>query len=215
MTGPAVDLFTYYRSTSSYRVRIALALKGLAVDAIAVNLIRDGGEHRQPDYLALNPQGRVPSLRLDEGAVIIQSMAIIEYLEELSPEPALLPAGLLARARHRQVAALIGCDIHPLHNVAVLNRLRGMGHDEGDVTAWIGHWITEGFTAVEALIGDSGFCFGAVGMADVYLLPQLYAARRFNVDLSAFPRICRVEALALQHPAFRIAHPDAQSDKPE
>ncbi|MBD8123150.1 maleylacetoacetate isomerase [Pseudomonas lutea] len=210
-----MDLFTYYRSTSSYRVRIALALKGLAFDAIAVNLIRDGGEHRQPDYLSVNPQGRVPSLRLDEGAVIIQSMAIIEYLEELSPEPALLPAGLLARARHRQVAALIGCDIHPLHNVAVLNRLRDMGHDDGDVTAWIGHWITEGFTAVEALIGESGFCFEDVGLADVYLLPQVYAARRFNVDLSAFPRICRVEALASQHPAFRIAHPDAQSDKPE
>jgi maleylacetoacetate isomerase len=210
-----VDLFTYYRSTSSYRVRIALALKGLAFNAIAVNLIRDGGEQRQANYLAINPQGRVPSLRLDDGAVIIQSMAIIEYLEEHSPEPALLPAGLLARARHRQVAALIGCDIHPLHNVAVLNRLRGMGHDEGDVTAWIGHWIAEGLTAVEALIGDSGFCFGAVGMADVYLLPQLYAARRFNVDMSAFPRICRVEALASEHPAFRAAHPDAQSDKPE
>jgi maleylacetoacetate isomerase len=97
----------------------------------------------------------------------------------------------------------------------VLNRLRGMGHDEGDVTAWIGHWISEGFTAVEALLGDTGFCFEDVGLADVYLLPQVYAARRFNVDLSAFPRICRVEALALLHPAFRIAHPDAQSDKPE
>lgn len=210
-----VDLFTYYRSTSSYRVRIALALKGLAFNAIAVDLIRDGGEHRQLDYLAINPQGRVPSLRLDDGAVIIQSMAIIEYLEEHSPKPALLPTGLLARAQHRQVAALIGCDIHPLHNVAVLNRLRGIGHDEGDVTAWIGHWITEGLTAVEALIGDTGFCFEDVGMADVYLLPQLYAARRFNVDMSAFPRICRVEALASEHPAFRAAHPDAQSDKPE
>ena len=210
-----MDLYTYYRSTSSYRVRIALALKGLDVNAIPVNLIRDGGEHRKPDYLAINPQGRVPALRLDAGEVIIQSMAIIEYLEERSPTPALLPADLLERARHREVAALIGCDIHPLHNVAVLNRLRGLGHDEGDVTAWIGHWITEGFAAVEALIDDEGFCFGAAGLADVYLLPQLYAARRFNIDLSAFPRICRVEALALQHPAFQKAHPDAQFDKPE
>jgi len=210
-----VDLFTYYRSTSSYRVRIALALKGLAFDALPVNLIREGGEHHQPDYLAINPQGRVPALRVDGGEVIIQSMAIIEYLEEFSPEPALLPDALLDRARHRQVAALIGCDIHPLHNVAVLNRLRGMGHDEGDVTAWIGHWISEGFAAVEALIGDTEFCFGAVGLADVYLLPQVYAARRFNVDMGAYPRICRVEALALQHPAFLTAHPDAQSDKPE
>ncbi|TDV43303.1 maleylacetoacetate isomerase [Pseudomonas graminis] len=210
-----MDLFTYYRSTSSYRVRIALALKGLAFDAIPVNLIRDGGEHHKVDYLAINPQGRVPALRLDDGEVIIQSMAIIEYLEEFSPQPALLPDALLDRARHRQIAALIGCDIHPLHNVAVLNRLRGMGHDEGDVTAWIGHWISQGFAAVEALIGDTGFCFGTVGLADVYLLPQVYAARRFNVDMAPYPRICRVETLALQHPAFQAAHPDAQSDKPE
>lgn len=210
-----MDLYTYYRSTSSYRVRIALALKGLEVNAIPVNLIRDGGEHRKPDYLAINPQGRVPALRLDTGEVIIQSMAIIEYLEERAPLPALLPGDLILRARHRAVAALIGCDIHPLHNVAVLNRLRGLGHDEGNVTAWIGHWIGEGFAAVEAMMGDEGFCFGEVGLADVYVLPQLYAARRFNVDLTAFPRICRVEALALQHPAFQAAHPDAQSDKPE
>jgi maleylacetoacetate isomerase len=213
--GLPVDLYTYYRSTSSYRVRIALALKGLEVNAIPVNLIRDGGEHRKPDYLAINPQGRVPALRLDTGEVITQSMAIIEYLDERAPLPALLPKDLIQRARHRAVAALIGCDIHPLHNVAVLNRLRGLGHDEGSVTAWIGHWITEGFAAVEALIGDEGFCFGEVGLADVYLLPQLYAARRFTVDLTAFPRIGRVEALALQHPAFQSAHPDAQSDKPE
>lgn len=210
-----MDLFTYYRSTSSYRVRIALALKGQDVNAVPVNLIRDGGEHHKADYLAINPQGRVPALRLDSGDVIIQSNAIIEYLEERFPQPALLPTDLIARARHRQVAALIGCDIHPLHNVAVLNRLRGLGHDEGDVVAWIGHWISEGLTAVEALIGDEGFCFGPVGLADVYLLPQLYAARRFNVDLSALPRIVRVEQLALEHPAFQHAHPDAQSDKPE
>lgn len=210
-----MDLFTYYRSTSSYRVRIALALKGQNVNAVPVNLIRDGGEHHQPDYHAINPQGRVPALRLDSGDVIIQSNAIIEYLEERFPQPALLPADLIARARHRQVAALIGCDIHPLHNVAVLNRLRGLGHDEGDVVAWIGHWISEGLTAVETLIGDEGFCFGSVGLADLYLLPQLYAARRFNVDLDAFPRIRRVEQLAKEHPAFQYAHPDAQSDKPE
>ncbi|WP_296254676.1 MULTISPECIES: maleylacetoacetate isomerase [unclassified Pseudomonas] len=210
-----MDLFTYYRSTSSYRVRIALALKGLEFNSIPVNLIRDGGEHRKAAYLAINPQGRVPALRVDAGEVIIQSMAIIEYLEERSPTPPLLPVDLLERARHREVAALIGCDIHPLHNAAVLNRLRGLGHGEGDVTAWIGHWISEGLSAVEALMGDEGFCFGAVGLADVYLLPQLYAARRFNIDLSAFPRICRVEALALRHPAFQQAHPDAQADKPE
>ena len=210
-----MDLFTYYRSTSSYRVRIALALKGLEANAIPVNLARESGEQHRPEYLAVNPQGRVPALRLASGDVIIQSPAILEYLEEQFPEPALLPRGVVERARHREVAALLGCDVHPLHNVSVLNRLRGLGHDEKEVAEWIDHWITQGLTTVEALIGDEGFCFGLVGLADVYLLPQLYAARRFNVDISGLPRIGRVEALALQHPAFKTAHPDAQSDKPE
>ncbi|WP_397448808.1 maleylacetoacetate isomerase [Pseudomonas sp. NA-150] len=210
-----MDLFTYYRSTSSYRVRIALALKGLTFEAIPVNLIRDGGEQLKPEYRAIDPQGRVPALRLESGEVIIQSSAIIEYLEERYPQPALLPKDLVQRAQQRAVAALIGCDIHPLHNVSVLNRLRGLPLKEPEVVAWIDHWITQGFTAVEALIGDEGFCFGEVGLADVFLLPQLYAARRFNVDLSDYPRICRVEALALHHTAFQTAHPDAQSDKPE
>jgi maleylacetoacetate isomerase len=209
-----MDIYTYYRSTSSYRVRIALALKGQAYRSIPVNLIRDGGEHRQGSYLAINPQGRVPTLVTDEGERVIQSPAIIEYLEERYPEPALLPADLMARARHRAVAALIGCDIHPLHNVAVLNRLRGLNVSEDDVQAWIGHWIGEGLKAVEALIGEEGFCFGEPGLADVYVLPQLYAARRFKVDLSALPRILRVEKLALAHPAFQQAHPDVQPDTP-
>lgn len=207
-----MDLYTYYRSTSSYRVRIALALKGLDARHLPVNLLQ--GEHRQDAYRAINPQGRVPALRVDSGELLIQSPAIIEYLEERYPEPALLPADPLQRAHQRGVAALIGCDIHPLHNVAVLNRLRGLGIDEDGVNQWIAHWIGEGLAAVEALIGDDGFCFGQPGLADVYLLPQLYAARRFNVDLAAFPRILRVERLALEHPAFRQAHPDAQTDKP-
>ena len=207
-----MDLYTYYRSTSSYRVRIALALKGLDARHLPVNLLQ--GEHRQDAYCAINPQGRVPALRTEEGELLIQSPAIIEYLEERYPAPALLPADPLQRAHQRGVAALIGCDIHPLHNVAVLNRLRGLGIDEDGVNQWIAHWIGEGLAAVEALIGDEGFCFGQPGLADVYLLPQLYAARRFNVDLAAFPRILRVERLALEHPAFRQAHPDAQADKP-
>ena len=208
-----MDLFTYYRSTSSYRVRIALALKGLTFKAIPVNL--GGGEQLKPEYRAIDPQGRVPTLRLDGGEVIIQSSAIIEYLEERYPQPALLPKDLIQRARQRAVAALIGCDVHPLHNVAVLNRLRGLDIKEPDVLAWIDHWITHGCNAVEMLIGNEGFCFGEVGLADVFLLPQLYAARRFNVDLSAYPKIGRVESLALQHPAFKAAHPNAQSDKPK
>lgn len=211
-----MDLFTYYRSTSSYRVRIALALKGLDCHALPVNLIRDGGEQLKPDYRAINPQGRVPVLRLDSGEVISQSPAIIEYLEECYPQPPLLPADPLQRARQRAVAALISCDIHPLHNVAVLNRLRALGQGEAVIGEWIGHWISEGLNAVEQLIEGPDFCFGASpGLADVYLLPQLYAARRYQVDLAAYPRIRRVEASALLHSAFRSAHPDAQPDKPE
>lgn len=211
-----MDLFTYYRSTSSYRVRIALALKGLDFTAIPVNLIRDGGEHLKPGYQAVNPQCRVPALRVGDDRVITQSTAIIEYLEDRYPQPPLLSADLEVRALQRAVASLIACDIHPLHNVSVLNRLRAMGHDEVQVTAWIGHWIIQGFMAVEALIHETGFCMAqSPSMADVYLLPQLYAARRFNVDLTPYPRILRVEQLALAHPAFQQAHPDAQADKPE
>lgn len=216
MTQP-LDLFTYYRSTSSYRVRTALALKGLDYNAIPVNLIRDGGEHLKPEYRAINPQGRVPALRIDGGHVITQSTAIIEYLEECYPERPLLSAHRELRARQRAVASLIACDIHPLHNVSVQNRLRVLGHGEEEVSQWIGHWISEGFVAVEQMIGDQGYCFDPdhPSVADVYLLPQIYAARRFNVDLTRYPRILRVEKLAMDHWAFQAAHPDAQPDKPE
>ncbi|UZE24677.1 maleylacetoacetate isomerase [Pseudomonas sp. B21-056] len=211
-----MKLYTYYRSTSSYRVRIALALKGLDYQALPVNLIAPpGGEHRQPAYLAINPQGRVPALRTDEGALLVQSPAIIEYLEERYPQVPLLNPDLAIRAHERGVAALIGCDIHPLHNVSVLNKLRQWGHDEAQVTEWIGHWISQGLATVEQLIGDEGYCFGpAPGLADVYLIAQLYAAERFNVSLQAYPRICRVAALAAAHVAFQKAHPANQVDTP-
>lgn len=211
-----MELYTYYRSTSSYRVRIALALKGLDYQALPVNLIAaPGGEHRQPAYLAINPQGRVPALRTDEGALLVQSPAIIEYLEERYPQVPLLSADLAVRAHERGVAALIGCDIHPLHNVSVLNRLRQWGHDETQVAEWIGHWISQGLAAVEQLVGDDGYCFGALpGLADVFLIPQLYAAERFNVSLQEYPRIRRVAALAAGHPAFQQAHPANQPDTP-
>lgn len=211
-----MELFTYYRSTSSYRVRIALALKGLDYQAVPVNLIAaQGGEHRQAAYLAVNPQGRVPALRTDEGSVLTQSPAIIEYLEERYPQPALLSRDLTARAHERAVAALVACDIHPLHNVSVLNQLRQLGEGEEQVEQWIGHWITQGLTAIEQLIGDSGYCFGPEpGLADVYLIPQLYAAQRFKVSLAPYPRIARVAALAEQHPAFIQAHPTNQPDTP-
>lgn len=208
-----MELFSYYRSTSSYRVRIALALKGLEYQALPVNLLK--GEQQAGPYLALNPQGRVPALRTDGGDVLVQSSAIIEYLEEVYPQPALLPIEPAARAKVRGVAALIGCDIHPLHNVSVLNRLRHLGHDEGQVNQWIGHWIGQGLAAVEQLIGDEGFCFGAQpGLADAYLMPQVYAAERFSVDLGAWPRVRRVVALAGTHPAFAKAHPSNQPDTP-
>jgi maleylacetoacetate isomerase len=211
-----MELYTYYRSTSSYRVRIALALKGLDYQALPINLIaQPGGEHRQPPYLALNPQGRVPALSTEEGALLIQSPAIIEYLEERYPQVPLLSKDLVARAHERGVAALIGCDVHPLHNVSVLNRLRQLGHDEPQLMEWIGHWIGQGLAAVEQLIGEQGYCFGPQpGLADVYLIPQLYAAERFNISLEAYPRIRRVAALAATHPAFIKAHPANQPDTP-
>ena len=211
-----MELYTYYRSTSSYRVRIALALKGLDYQALPINLVAPlGGEHRQAPYLSNNPQGRVPALRTEEGELLIQSPAIIEYLEERYPQVPLLSKSLAARARERGVAAVIGCDVHPLHNVSVLNRLRQWGHDETQVSEWIGHWIGQGLATVEQLIGDEGFCFGEKpGLADVYLIAQLYAAERFKVSLEAYPRIRRVAELAAQHPAFIKAHPSNQPDTP-
>src|SRR3990167_10721582 len=211
-----MELYTYYRSTSSYRVRIALALKGLDYQALPVNLIAPpGGEHRQAPYLAINPQGRVPALRTDEGALLIQSSAIIEYLEECYPQVPLLSQDLAARAHARAVASIIACDIHPLHNSSTQNLLRQWGHDETQVLAWIGHWISQGLDAVEQLIGDHGFCFGEQpGLADAFLIPQLYAAERFKVALAGYPRIGRVAALAAQHPAFIQAHPANQPDTP-
>ncbi|MGE7096149.1 MULTISPECIES: maleylacetoacetate isomerase [unclassified Pseudomonas] len=208
-----MELYTYYRSTSSYRVRIALALKGLSFRALPVNLLK--GEHRQAGYLGINAQGRVPTLRTDGGELLVQSPAIIEYLEEAYPQPALLPEGAAQRAQARGVAAIIGCDIHPLHNVSVLNRLREAGQDEVQINQWIGHWISQGLGAVEQVIGEGGYCLGDTpGLADVYLIPQLYAAERFGIDLGRYPRIRRVAALAEQHPAFMQAHPSHQPDTP-
>lgn len=207
-----MKLYGYWRSTSSYRVRIALALKGIEATQAFVHLVR--GEQEGESYRALNPQGRVPTLALDDGTLLTQSPAIIEYLEEMIPTPPLLPSEPAARARVRAVAAIIGCDVHPLHNVGALNYLRKtFSRSEPEVTEWIATWISRGFEAVEAFIEDDGYCFGpSPGLADVYLLPQLYAARRFEVSLDAFPRILRVERLADEYPAFRVAHPDAQPD---
>jgi maleylacetoacetate isomerase len=209
-----MKLYTYWRSTASYRVRIALALKGLKPEHVSVHLVRGGGEHRMAAYRAINPQERVPAVQLEDGSVIVQSLAILEYLEEAYPNPPLLPKNPVERARVRGVAGIICCDSHPLHNVGPLNYLRQNLHaSEEQVSEWIAHWIGQGLAAVEAMIADDGFSFGKEpGLADICLLPQLYAARRFNVPLGAFARILRVEGLATEHDAFKVAHPSAQAD---
>ncbi|QCI64166.1 maleylacetoacetate isomerase [Phreatobacter stygius] len=209
-----MKLYTYWRSTSSYRVRIGLALKNIEVEHCHVHLVRNGGEQKADSYRAINPQGRVPALALDDGTVLTQSPAILEYLEEAYPDPNLLPSDPVKRAKLRSVAAIIGCDIHPLHNVGPPNHLRKeFGRSEADVGSWISTWLGQGFAAIETMIGDDGFCFGAEpSLADVYLVPQLYAARRFDVPLAGYPRIVRVERIAAEHPAFRKAHPSRQPD---
>ncbi len=207
-----MKLYGYWRSTSSYRLRIALGLKGITAEQAFVHLVR--GEQKAEAYRTLNPQGRVPTLVLDDGTVLTQSPAIIEYLEEAFPNPPLLPSGLVARAKARAAAAIIGCDVHPLHNVGPLNYLRGaFGRSEEEVGGWITTWIEQGLAAVEAMIGEDGYCFGpSPGLADVYLIPQLYAARRFAVPVERYEGVLRVEKLAGEHAAFLAAHPSNQGD---
>lgn len=210
-----MKLHGFFRSGTSHRLRIALNLKGLVAEAVAVDLRRE--QHRQPDFMALNPQGLVPALEVDD-RVLIQSPAIIEWLEERYPEPPLLPQDLWARQRVRALAAMVGCDIHPVNNRRILEALRhDHGADEAAVLRWCGRWIADGFDAVEALLAqdtDRGdFCFGGrPGLADVYLVPQVESARRFQVDLSRWPRIAAVDAACQQLDAFRRAAPAAQPD---
>jgi maleylpyruvate isomerase len=206
-------LHGYWRSGASYRVRIALGLKGAAYETAAHDLRQNA--QKAADYLALNPQGMVPALQ-DGDRVITQSPAILEWLEETRPEPALLPADPTDRAHARAMAALIGCDIHPLNNLRVLKSLRAdFKADQQAVDAWAARWIAPGFDALEAQVArhGAGWSFGdRPGMVDCYLIPQLYSARRFNMDLAAWPRLLAVEDRALDHPAFQAAHPDRQPD---
>jgi maleylpyruvate isomerase len=207
-----VILHSYWRSGAAYRTRIALNLKGLAYEQHAVDLRERA--HKTPDYLALNPQGMVPALEVD-GAVLTQSVAILEWLEETCPEPALLPASPLARARVRAMAALIGSDIHPLNNLRVLGAVRALGADQAAVDAWAGGWIRAGFDVLEQTVAQDGqgWSFGdAPTLVDCYLIPQLYSARRFHVDLTPWPNLLAVERSAESHPAFLAAHPDRQPD---
>jgi maleylpyruvate isomerase len=204
-------LHGYWRSGAAYRTRIALELKGLTYEQRGHDLRQ--GEQRSPEYLALNPQGMVPALEID-GVVLTQSPAILEWLEEAHPRPPLLPQGAVERARVRAMAALVGCDIHPLNNLRVGKALReGFGADQAAVDAWAARWIAPGFQALETLVGEQEWCFGAgPTLADCYLIPQIYSARRFNVPLEAWPKLLRIEARATAHPAFAAAHPDRQPD---
>jgi maleylpyruvate isomerase len=206
-------LHGYWRSGASYRVRIALNLKGVAYDQ-APHDLRQGAQ-KAADYLALNPQGMVPALAVD-GRVLIQSPAVLEWLEETYRDPPLLPGDPADRATVRGMAALIGCDIHPLNNLRVLGSLRrDFGADQATVDAWAARWIVPGFDALESLVlrHGAGWSFGdAPSLADCYLIPQLYSARRFNIDTAAWPGLLQVETRALAHSAFIDAHPDRQPD---
>lgn len=206
-------LHGYFRSSAAYRTRIALNLKGVAYEQHAVDL-RTGAQ-RSEAFLKLNPQGLVPALEID-GAVITQSSAILEWLDETYPEPALMPTDALGRAQVRGMIGLIASDIHPLNNLRVLTALRGtFGADQAQIDAWAGGWMIPGFQALTTLTEKQGAGWlhgGAPTLADCYLIPQLYSARRFNVDLTPFPALTAIEDLALAHPAFAAAHPDRQPD---
>jgi maleylacetoacetate isomerase/maleylpyruvate isomerase len=203
-------LHGYWRSSAAYRVRIALNWKG--IEAVHHGIDLRTGAHHALDYLAVNPQGLVPCL-VDGPAVLSQSLAIIEYLEEIRPDPPLLPAGPVARAKVRAAAQAIACDIHPVNNLRILSYLRSeMGQPQEAVDAWIRHWIAEGFGPLEA-VAEGPYMFGdAVTMADLCLVPQLYNARRFAVDLNPYPKLAAIEERLLLLPAFEKARPENQPD---
>ena len=211
---PPVKLYSYFRSSAAYRTRIALNLKGLPYAMESIHLTKGGGRQHAPEFRAVNPQRRVPALALDDGDVLIQSLAIIEYLDETHPEPPLLPADPVARAHVRALAQVIACDIHPLNNVTPLFYLKNeLKHDQDAINRWYAHWVTVGFETVEALLKPGPYAFGAaVGLADICLVPQVYNARRFNVPLDRFPNIVAVDAACLKLPAFDQARPENQPD---
>lgn len=212
-----MKLYGYYRSSASYRIRILLNLKSIAFEYVAVMLNR--GEQKQAEFLARNPSGLVPVLETGEQS-LGQSMAIAEYLEESVPEPPLLPAAAAGRATVREMLATVGCDIHPLQNLRVLNYLRDeFSADDDAVMRWVQRWISGGFEAFEQLVtradSDGHFCYGqSISLADVWLVPQMYNARRFQVDLSKFPLLTSIDAHCLSLPPFAAAVPERQPDAP-
>lgn len=210
-----MELYTYFRSSAAFRVRIALNLKGLAYSAHTIHLRK--GEQRAPGYLAVNPQGLLPTLVAD-GQRLTQSLAILEYLEERHPAPALLPADSIGRARVRALADLVACEIHPLNNLRTLEYLRAhLGLDEAAIATWYRHWIADGLEKLEATLmcdGKAGtYCHGEQpSIADCCLVPQIFNARRFDSDLSPYPVTMRVFDACMRLDAFQRAQPSAQPD---
>ncbi|MDJ0949698.1 MAG: maleylacetoacetate isomerase [Alphaproteobacteria bacterium] len=210
-----MKLYGYFRSSAAFRVRIALALKGLDHESVYIHLAK--GEQFAPDYAALNPEQQVPTL-VDDGHVLVQSPAILEYLEETHPEPALLPKDPVARARVRAIAMAVGCDMHPLNNLRVLKYITGeMGLSDAEMRTWYAHWIARGFTGIEAMLAGSPetgrFCHGdAPTFADIYLVPQVFNAQRFDCPLDAYPTLMRVHEACMALDAFDQAQPAKQPD---
>jgi maleylacetoacetate isomerase len=208
----AYTLYSAWRATAPYRVRIGLKLKGVDYDYVALDLIK--GDQREPEYRAVNPQGLTPALDIG-GQVLTQSLAILEWLEETRPEPAILPKDPLQRAVVRAMADIVACDIHPLNNTRVGRELHKRGVDADGIKAWSQRWIKDGFDTLEPMIArhGKGFAFGeSPTIADCCLIPQVYSANRFEVDLSAYPAIRAVNDRAAEHPAFQAAHPNSQPD---
>lgn len=209
-----MKLYGYFRSSAAFRVRIALNLKGLAYEPAFVHLAK--GEHRGPAYVAVNPQGLVPALAVD-GHVLAQSLAIMEYLEETQPQPPLLPADALGRARVRNLALIVACEIHPLNNPRVLKYVKStLGHGEEQVNAWYRHWIAAGLATLEAELqrpGTGRYSHrDAPGMADCCLVPQIFNAQRYQCDLAPYPTVMRVFGACMQLDAFDRAQPGKQPD---
>ena len=213
-----LTLHGYFRSGTSYRVRLALNWKQVPFETLPVNLLK--GEQGENKYKVLNPQGLVPALQLDDTTILTQSPAILEWLEEQHPEPALLPQDPTERAKVRAFCAVIGCDTHPLQNLRVMKKIRADFHDDQETAwAWARHWITLGFQTLESLAAREGqssaFVFGSrPTLAEVYLVPQMYNARRFGVNLEAFPRLIAADAAANELEAFIAAKPENQPDAP-
>ena len=207
-------LYSFFRSSAAYRVRIALNLKNIGFETVSVHLTKDGGRNKLPEFRAVNPQMRVPALVTPAGDVLIQSLAIIEYLDETHPQPPLLPKDPIGRARVRALAELIACDIHPLNNTSPLRYLKNnMAQEQRAIDEWYHHWVITGFEALEQLVTPGPFACGCeITLADLCLVPQVSNARRLKVPLERFPKIVAVDRACLAIPAFDRARPENQPD---